>query len=481
MSDPSDWEDIVKNSKPRGYLHLDCRCSLRSPGINCYVCNPNKIARHGFFPFIHFQIEKRRIKKDQYSRVYLCDPKTRDLYYASHIDACIYQRYAFLLNQCFNQYTEKYNLDSSVIAYRNNLGKCNLDFAKEVFDFIAKTRLCYIYVTDFSSFFDNLDHRYLKHRLEDILQQNRGLSLDWYKVFRSITRFSCLEKKTLEDQLTQQGVEVGKLRSYGERIKLSKLDKSLITVNKGENGYLARGIPQGSPISAVLSNVYMSQVDRELFEKINTANGIYRRYCDDILIAIPLKHEDEFLQWQRMIGEYFRNLTEQKVVIINLDKTVQYLYQQEKVFKVTEGASRELAKLDYLGLTFDGYQVALRQKSITKYFYRMRSKAINVGRQLLKANAQTTRFPYKLYDAYSTCAKGHRYRYTKAGEQIVRRQRNFVAYVFRANAYRNNGYLNCDSMSQSIMKRNKAHVRKFINLGKVRQLKLDKLEVKSTQ
>ena len=52
-------------------------------------------------------------------------------------------------------------------------------------------------------------------------------------------------------------------------------------VNKNQN---TLGIPQGSPMSAVLSNVYMIDFDKNMFEYISNIGGSYRRYSDDILL-----------------------------------------------------------------------------------------------------------------------------------------------------------------------------------------------------
>lgn len=47
------------------------------------------------------------------------------------------------------------------------------------------------------------------------------------------------------------------------------------------------GIPQGSAISAVLSNIYMLDFDKNINNFITSKAGLYRRYSDDFIIAIP--------------------------------------------------------------------------------------------------------------------------------------------------------------------------------------------------
>jgi hypothetical protein len=43
------------------------------------------------------------------------------------------------------------------------------------------------------------------------------------------------------------------------------------------------GIPQGTPISAALSNAYMMPLDKRIVEARGSVGGLYRRYSDDIL------------------------------------------------------------------------------------------------------------------------------------------------------------------------------------------------------
>lgn len=53
---------------------------------------------------------------------------------------------------------------------------------------------------------------------------------------------------------------------------------------KNANHY---GIPQGSPISATLANVYMLEVDKLINDMIFGLGGKYMRYSDDFIIILP--------------------------------------------------------------------------------------------------------------------------------------------------------------------------------------------------
>ncbi len=56
---------------------------------------------------------------------------------------------------------------------------------------------------------------------------------------------------------------------------------------------IKKGIPQGSPISAILSNIYMIDFDVKMKEFISKVNGKYYRYCDDILCIAPIVYKSK--------------------------------------------------------------------------------------------------------------------------------------------------------------------------------------------
>ena len=46
-----------------------------------YITSPDKVAHHGFYPFIHYTIKSRKVKDGKKG-----EPKKRQIYYAAHIE-----------------------------------------------------------------------------------------------------------------------------------------------------------------------------------------------------------------------------------------------------------------------------------------------------------------------------------------------------------------------------------------------------------
>ena len=191
-----EWKENQSQKVLPQYTHFDRRVSLDK----CfeYITSPDKVAHHGFYPFIHYTIKSRKVKDGKKDK-----SKKRQIYYAAHIDGWIYRYYAYLINDAYNQRVKKDGIDSVAVAYRTNLRKSNIDFAKEAFQHIRDTTSCYVMIGDFTDFFDSLDHVYLKKQLCDLLSVEK-LPDDLYAVYKNVTRFSYVE---LHDLLVLNGLE----------------------------------------------------------------------------------------------------------------------------------------------------------------------------------------------------------------------------------------------------------------------------------
>lgn len=381
------WVDFVKHhNDTKPYAHFDLRVSLSMPSIRKYVMDRTKIVTHSFYPFIHFEKKNSRYGKKG-------PKKPRELYYCSHLDRCVYQRYAFLLNYQYNIWACENNIDDVAIAYRDSLGKNNIDFAKDAFDAIRSFPQCFILVGDFTNFFDNLEHQYLKKMMCEVLGVER-LPQDYFSVFKNITRFSSWDWKDIVkaagENIAERGVRK-KINSKETVLTKEQFQKNKKDIKKNISGV---GVPQGSPISAVLSNIYMIKFDKDIKRYVTSKGGIYMRYSDDFIIVLPYERDAEIADFTSYIFSYVESM--KGLIDLQKEKTSCYTYKDEVIYEGDQPSS-----INYLGFLFDGKSIRIRPRAITKYYYRMRRKAHTIGRSNWTSSKGRRISAKELYSIYS--------------------------------------------------------------------------------
>lgn len=340
---PSNSLEAAKT--PRGYVHFDVR---PSDDVLCkLVTDPVAVSRHAFFPLLRLDVIRNRVRREGRKKIW--GVKVREIRYASHVDSAIYAYYAFELNQIYEKRLAEEGLEGEVLAFRA-LGKCNIDFATEAFAWIAANRPCVALGFDVKDFFGSLDHELLKAQWSELLSVRR-LPEDHYAVFRSIAKYASIDLIAARKALgiSRSQLEMSRrlcsVRQFREVLRPS----GLITSNDKDCG-----IPQGSPISALLSNVYMLPFDRDVSSAVRAIGGLYRRYCDDILVAVPVGSRDSAVAAVKAaIAKAKLSLQEKKTVEANFKES-----------------SR--CELPYLGLVFDGHRTLLRPAGVANYYTKMR-------------------------------------------------------------------------------------------------------------
>lgn len=396
--------------KPRGYPHFDHPLSYDH--AKNLVSHPHLVASHAFYPFLHFKMEDRRYKPGE-RKVLL---KKRDIYYAAHADSHIFAYYARLLGRLYEAELDRRAIDASVLAYRKiGDGHCNIHFAGEAFEIITKMGDCDAVALDVEGFFDNLDHQNIKSLWRKVLGVDQ-LPTDHDAVFKAITRFAWAERDLVYKQL---GIGRRKAEKLHGRLCTAKEYRDLIrghglVSRHGKN----KGIPQGSPISAVLSNIYMLEVDTALVSRLTSMGATYRRYSDDILLICPPGHADEVATLVcSALKEANLNLSE--------DKTKCSYFRIDK-----EGRLYTDDPLQYLGFTFDGQRTLLRSSTLSGYHQRLRTAVKAVKRAVRKArknDGDVRMRKRKIYERMSHLGRRNFPSYAKRAakvlnEQAIRRQ-----------------------------------------------------------
>ena len=389
------WLD-KNNCKKKYYAHFDCKISLNQ--VIDEIKIPDNIVRHSFLPFIHYTLVFEKFsKKNGKENI---RKKERELYYSSHYDRCIFQYYSYLLNEKYNAFAISNDIDDCAIAYRNNHNKNNIHFAKEAFDFIKNQNQCYIIISDFSNFFDRLNHKYLKTQLCKVLEV-QNLPYDWYAIYKNITRYSWVELndifKYYDLENTPENHKKLNHKSVILPVKELRKNKQLIQTKAKDQRY---GIPQGSAISAVLSNVYMIDFDKSLKTYIENLGGKYLRYSDDSIFIIPNITSDKCSD---IYNDIIKEVSSIPDLIMQNEKTKIFEYSDCKITNKSYliNVEDKNNRLDYLGFTFDGQNTYLREKTITKYYYRAYKKADNIVKSKWRTSKGTKVVPHELYKNYT--------------------------------------------------------------------------------
>lgn len=139
----------------------------------------------------------------------------------------------------------------------------------------------------------------------------------------------------------------------GQRIKdkrLLKLIASYLRAGRVENGCWQachEGVPQGGPLSPLLSNIVLDLLDKELEKR----NHQFVRYADDFVIAVGSKRAGE-----RVMA------------------SIKRFIECKLKLKVNDAKSQvvPVSQCKFLGFTFRGSKLAWHEKALQQFKYRVR-------------------------------------------------------------------------------------------------------------
>jgi hypothetical protein len=414
------FEDLFGKEVKR-YKHIDAPIIVHDKDKNIIprkinlleklIQNKNWVASHPFLPFIGYSISERRVSKinkelprEKQGSI----KKNRPIRYASHLDGLIYSYYGLILYGKYEQKIQNLGLNDVVIAYRKSdcMGRRadNINLSKEVFDQIKKLNgNCVALAFDIKSFYDNIDHKKLKTEwislLEDKCTDGR-LPPDHFNIFKSLTDYSFIDlraismyigcknkekaypeckdcyflhKHELSHKLFSDPSGFRKFRKWykdnpiiktwtaekpEQHADVLKNDRTF-NFNIGILDPAPYGIPQGSPMSALLANIYMLPFDMIMKDFCDKSNAVYRRYSDDILIICDK-------DVQKSITDYMMTAIAERGNHLKIHQIENTKTSKSKCYDFTSPRIKE-DPLQYLGFTFDGKKVQIRGSSMARY------------------------------------------------------------------------------------------------------------------
>jgi hypothetical protein len=383
--------------KPRTYLHFDPPLSDRRRKE--FSVTPEQVVRHSFLPFIGFDQVERRIDFES-QPFWDIRKKTRAIRYASHNDSAIHSYYCDDLNKYYEDELNRIGISECVLAYRAGVGS-NINFAKDLFDEVKARGQCVVACYDVSKFFDSLYHEHLEFAILNVTKREH-LSKDWIKIFRRITQYEWANSRDIR-KIIGRSTQPNRVCSIQQ---FRKYVRPIIQRNDS-----CFGIPQGSPLSGTLANVYMLSFDTRLSKLVRELGGSYRRYSDDIAIVLPTAEHLESVEaaLHANLGIYHLKLNSGK-------STVTYF------FEASGYQSFDGSLLQYLGFTYDGSRILLRSSSLSRFFSRMKA-----GIRVSVRAAYHAGYPESEIRRRTLVG-----RFTHWGDR-----RNFVQYAYRASRIMN--------------------------------------------
>ena len=385
--------------------------------------------------------------------------------------------------QSYGKYLADKDYSSVAVAYRKipkdalqKGNKCNIEFAADVFQFIInnKHRKLSVIVADVTSFFDNLDHRLLHKQWKKVLNVE-DLPADHYKIYKNLVDYKYVNENELFKRFHHNLiVERHKPNdAYGIELKRKSVSKiyhlrqenvvafcysgeffreatDLIRVDKPFNKQIRekqgkknkRGIPQGTPLSATLANIYMLDFDAKIYDEASKLhkNVYYQRYSDDLILVCD--QEDE---------KYFYDLICEEIVNnahleIQESKTNIYRYELDYNNVLVGGISKDgivnaNKQLEYLGFVFDGNKVKVKTSGFSKFYRNMKHsfrRGIHFAKQAyIPSNSL---FERRLYKRFTHLGAKRRLRWIADSSSQTGYRRttnydwgNYISYLNKAN------------------------------------------------
>jgi hypothetical protein len=425
--------------KIKTYPHFDP--PLTDSAATALVSDPLLVRKHAFFPFIEYSEGWTKYA----AKGLKGKPKSRPIMYAARRDSCIYSYYRGLLSDAYERELASRGIGQSVLAYRriprrgSKGNKSNIHFANDAFSEILKMGDCLVYTLDISKFFESLSHICLKRLWTKILGL-KTMPSDHYQVFRNVTRYASVNREALYKALGFIGTKwVGTKHAVGYLVRRVPLhlcsgkvfrEKVVPLVKTNTTNY---GIPQGSPISDVLANLYLLEFDTQIADHMAKVGGSYRRYSDDILVIVP-GHGDDLVARLAEIETFLRGCGDKLKIQPTKTTVHKFSCSGGAEFPTCQLLSGSAGKngLEYLGFRFDGRKVFIRDSTRSRLQRKM-TFAVNAAvRRLFRANPGKGRAELKgLFDANAVLSQFYKVRAFETVAAIPNRW-TFWTYLIRA-------------------------------------------------
>jgi hypothetical protein len=225
----------------------------------------------------------------------------------------------------------------------------------DAFNTIQAYRTAAVVTLDISKFFESIDHELLRQKwcgLLGLSEKGAARIPVYTTAFKEMPRQLCSNVEFREKICGKGGKHPTLIEPHPDNF----------------------GIPQGSPISDILANLYLIDFDTALKAYVEPLGGIFYRYSDDIIIILPGDETHAFAARDFAMNE-IKNHGSQ--IVIKKTKTAVLKYfpgLKGQDFTKLDGEQGENG-LEYLGFRYDGRFAFLRDTTLSR-LYRKLTKSI---------------------------------------------------------------------------------------------------------
>ncbi|MEM6484119.1 MAG: reverse transcriptase [Pseudomonadota bacterium] len=374
------------------YPHFDQIIS--SDELHAIVDSPERVASNAFFPFIQYAKSYQPFRDGKVK----VEKKERLIRYASRRDSAIFARYRADLSTRYEARLSALGIADVPIAYRkipdtsgSGGGKCNIDFAHDLFRAIQTHDACVVIALDIRKYFESIDHRRL-YTVWCSLLETDSLPRDHLALFKAITSYRYVDRTAAYERLgfiapvrqkdgsvradytvpfKQMPKQLCSPKDFREKIA-GKGGAYSSLIQRNNNPY---GIPQGAPLSDLLANAYLMDFDVELARYARERGGQYWRYSDDLALVLPGDGSvgKEAEKWvTNRIHDYgdAMQIKAAKTSIGTFTRTGSGVHHYQYV---AGDGGRD--GIQYLGFRFDGRQAYLRNSTLSNLYRKITKRA----------------------------------------------------------------------------------------------------------
>ncbi len=271
-----------------------------------------------------------------------------------------------LLNKFLTQKFDGYFSDCSFAFRANNKGGYKLQHLNAV-DAIRKYRKkngtspLYVAECDMKKFYDTINHVIIKQRFSLLLHRSvkdglistyeAKLVKKWFFMYVDCFNFRehvfIYNKKKPNDPfwrnnnskylcriewVDELGIIKNSRKEYNKK-SIDEYKKNQILRRKNRNKKV--GVPQGGPLSGLIANIVMKNVDDAVEKAIGDNDILYCRFCDDMILIgkDELKVNDVFIAYKKAIGDSLLFAHPEKIKKENIEN----VGQKKMMKKYTEG------------------------------------------------------------------------------------------------------------------------------------------------